>query len=80
MADVGSKFPAEGAVLEGGEAGVEAGGAGIAHDVLLRLAEGFREILECWGLEGEITHDRSNLSVTNHDRSTLNQSGRRSRA
>lgn len=39
-------------MLEGGlqrEAGVEARGAGIAHDLSFRLAGGFREVLERWG-------------------------------
>ena len=30
------------------------GGAGIAHDALLRIAGGFREVFERWGLEGEV--------------------------
>jgi hypothetical protein len=40
-----SEFPAKSAVLEGGlkrEAGVETRGTGIAHDVRLRFAGGFR--------------------------------------
>lgn len=37
-----SQFPAKGALLEG----VEAGGAGNAHDVSFRLAGGVREMLE----------------------------------
>jgi hypothetical protein len=41
-------------VLEGGEEG----GAGIAHYVLLRLAGGFRKVIEGWGLEGEIGDHR----------------------
>ena len=54
-----SQFPAEGAVLEGGEEGVETGGGGIAHDVLLRIAGGFRKVFERWGQEGEVTHQCS---------------------
>ena len=38
------------------EAGVETGGAGIAHDLLFRFAAGFREILEGRGQEGEVAH------------------------
>ena len=49
-----SQSPAKGVVLEGGEAGVETGGAGIAHDVLFRLAGGLREVRERWGQEGEV--------------------------
>ena len=45
------------------EAAVEAGGAGIAHDLLFRLAGGFREVLEGWGQEREVgTHQAMNLS------------------
>jgi hypothetical protein len=35
---------------------MEASGAGIAHDVPLRLAGGFREVFEGWGQEGEVAH------------------------
>jgi hypothetical protein len=38
------------------EAGMEAGGAGIAHDVTFRLAGGFSEVFERWGQEGEVAH------------------------
>ena len=44
------------------EAGVEAGGAGIAHDVLFRLAGGVREVLEGWGKEGEVAHRSDSVS------------------
>ena len=43
-------------------AGVEAGGAGIAHDVLFRLAGGVREVLEGWGKEGEVAHRSDSVS------------------
>ena len=46
--------PADGGLQS--EAGVEAGSAGIAHDLSFRLAGRFREVLErCWQ-EGEIAH------------------------
>ena len=38
------------------EACMEAGGAGIAHDVPLRLAGGFRKIPEACGEKGEVAH------------------------
>ena len=44
--------PADGGLQR--EAGVETGGAWVAHDLLFRLAAGFREILERWGQEGEV--------------------------
>jgi hypothetical protein len=46
-------------VLEGGEEG----GAGVAHDVLLCLVGGFREVLERCGQEGEVgIHQAMNFS------------------
>ena len=50
-----SKFPAKGAVLEGGEEGVQIG-EGITHDLRLRLASGFCDDLERVRHKCEVTH------------------------